>query len=423
MALRPVDSRLVRIGLRTRRHDLEPVAGTTVAMISIASVLRALWLVSIGVSAWSLGYVIGPGRILQGLASGGVATLSRRFGADVRSPASPWLLYIIGSAARFAGAATTGRFGYLGNTASAVSTASGYQQLLSVLSMCAPMAVAVAALQVFRERRPGAKVTLAVLLLVELAVSTASGDKVNFLNAILAVVVPYSAVRYRVPKVTSIAALIVFLLIIVPFNTTYRSAVHGSGANLTSSEAIHAMPSTLKQAVIGRDMGATLSQSLHYLLQRIQEIDNPAIIVQRSPGQIAFLNPSQLVEIPLSAFVPRAIWRGKPIYVPMYQVSQEYYDQPSTVYSAAGITPIGDLYRYGGWLPVIIGMAVLGCTVRLMDNSLDIRKNPHAILLILLLFPSVVVAESGWVAIFSGLPSTLFVWLLAVAVAFRIRPS
>jgi threonine/homoserine/homoserine lactone efflux protein len=107
----------------------------------------------------------------------------------------------------------------------------------------------------------------------------------------------------------------------------------------------------------------------------------------------------------------------------MYQVSQEYYDQPAAVYTAAGITPVGDLYRYGGWITVVLGMFILGCGVRLLDRAMNIRENPHTVFLVLILFPTLVVAESGWVAIFSGILSTIFIWVLSVAIAFRPRTS
>jgi hypothetical protein len=157
------------------------------------------------------------------------------------------------------------------------------------------------------------------------------------------------------------------------------------------------------------------------MLNRVQEIDSSAIIVQRTPEQVGYANPAQLLEVPLEGFVPRAIWKNKPIQDQMYQVSQEYYDQPSGVFTAACITPVGDLYRFGGWIPVIVGMLFLGCVVRLLDDVLDARNNPQVIFLMLLLYPSVVVAESGWVAIFSGIPMTIIVWFFSVAVTFRRR--
>jgi hypothetical protein len=400
-----------------------PQVGTTFAMITISNVLRALWLVAIGMTAWALGYFVGPGCPTQRLVNSGVAALGRRFGSEVRSPATPWVLYAIGSIARVAGVATTGRFGYLGQTASAASTASGYQQLLSMLSLCAPLALAAAALQVFRERLPMARITLTVLLLIELAVSAGSGIKANFLMAVLAVIVPWSAARGRLPKSLTAGATLVFLVIVIPFYGAYRSTIHGGSTTLTSMQAIRVAPDILRETVTGNDIGTALSGSFDYLLQRLQDIDDSAIILQETPSQFAYLSPAQLVETPLSGLVPRAIWHNKPIYDSMYQVSQEYYDQPASVYTAAGITPVGDLYRYGGWIPVIVGMFILGCGVRLFDNAMNIRENPHSIFLVLILFPAVVVAESGWVSIFTGITSTLSIWLLSVAITFRARRS
>ncbi len=407
-------------GLASTTWD-QSQTGSTIAMINVSSVLRALWLVAIGLTAWAIGYFAGPGRPTQRVVDKGVAALGRRFGPEVRSPVTPWVLYAIGSAARLVSALTTGRFDYLGQTASAVSTASGYQQILSVLTVCAPLALAAAALQVFRERIPMARVTLVALLLIELSVSAASGLKVNFLNAALAVIVAWSAARCRLPKSLAALAIFVFLVIVIPFNSAYRSTIHSGQRTLTSTQAISAVPEVLRETVTGSSIGTVLPKSFDYLFQRIQEIDNSAIILQKTPEQFGYLNPAQLVELPLSAFVPRAVWHGKPVYDSMYQVSQEYYDQPAAVYTAAGITPVGDLYRYGGWITVVLGMFILGCGVRLLDNAMNIRENPHTVFLVLILFPTLVVAESGWVAIFSGILSTIFIWVLSVAIAFRPR--
>ena len=119
--------------------------------------------------------------------------------------------------------------------------------------------------------------------------------------------------------------------------------------------------------------------------------------------------------------VPRAIWYGKPILPSGYQFSHQYYGLPSTVYSSSAITPVGDLYRHAGWVPV--GMFLPGCGVRLLDDVLDVCGNPHAIFLVLLLFPSLVKAEDDWVTVVAGIPGTVMIWLLAVALTFRARRS
>ena len=167
-----------------------------------------------------------------------MAALSLRFAPEVRSPLAPWILYAIGTAARIATAATTGLFGYVGNVQSAVTTASSYQQLLSDLGLCAPLAVAAAALQVYRERVPGARVTLTVLFLTEIAFGAASGNKQGFIITILAVAIPFTTARRRVHKgllaFTALAFMgLAFLLIVVPFNQSYRSAVRSTSGTLS----------------------------------------------------------------------------------------------------------------------------------------------------------------------------------------------
>jgi threonine/homoserine/homoserine lactone efflux protein len=157
------------------------------------------------------------------------------------------------------------------------------------------------------------------------------------------------------------------------------------------------------------------------MLTRIREIDSPAIIVQRTPTQIGFLSPAQLLEAPVAAIVPRAIWPGKPILDSGYQFGQTYYDVPTSVYTSYAITPAGDLYRHGGWIPVIVGMFLLGCVVRLLDDVLDVRANPHSIFLVLLLFPGLVKQENDWVGMLAGIPAMLLVWLFASYMTFRKR--
>lgn len=392
------------------------------AQIAVSDVLRALWLVAVGMTIWAIGYLVGPGQWMRGCAVRTVGALDRRFAPEVRSRA-PWILYAIGIAARLASTATTGRFGYSGDVSSVVTTASGYGQILTGLSLCAPLAVAAAALQVYRERLASARITLIVLFLSELAFGAAAGGKESFVITVLAVAIPFCTSRRRLPRVALMILAVIFLIAVIPFNKAYRSAVRSGSGTLSPSEAISAAPEIFHQTVINQNVATVVPDSFGYLLQRIREIDSPAIIMQRTPGQVAFLSPIQLVEAPAEGIVPRAIWPGKPIMVMGYQVSQEYYGLPSTVLTSSAITPIGDLYWHGGWVPVIAGMFVLGCVVRLLDEVFDVRSNPHAIAFVLLLFPALVMNEVDWVTLLSGIPSTVVIWLLAVALTFRTRSS
>ena len=394
---------------------------STAGEIAVSSVLRALWLVAVAVTFWTVGYLVGPSRLLARYVQRGMEALGRHRTGVVRSPFVPWIMYAIGTAARIASAITTGRFGYVGDAASAVTTATGYQQFLSELGYFCPLAVCAAALELYRERLPSARITLTILFLSELAVGAASGNKGNLVVAVLAVLIPISAVKYRLPKLPVVGAALIFLVIVVPFNQEYRTAVRSGSTTLSTSQAIAASPAILHQAITSQSVFAALPNAATYLLQREQEINGPAIIVQRTPAQIPFVSTDQLVLGPFEDMIPRAIWTNKPILALGYQFSQQYYGLSSTVYTSSAISPIGDLYRHGGWVPVIAGMFVFGCGVRLLDGVLDISTNPHAIFLVLLLFPSLVTSESDWVTLIAGLPATALAWVLATTLAFRAR--
>jgi hypothetical protein len=391
--------------------------------ILISSVLRALWLVAVGLTAWVIGYFTGFGRSARKLLAAGLTRLSQRYAPEVRSPAAPWILYAIGVGARLTSLVTTGRFGYVGDPVAAVSAATGYGKIVSLLGVCAPLAVCAAALQVYRERLPGAQVTFAILFVTELAFGAVAGGKENSVIAVLAVVIPLSVAHYRIPRIAAIAGVLFFLAIVVPFNQAYRNAAQGSSTSLTPGQEVAQAPEILNQTLTGHSPLTTLSDSVTYLLHRVQEIDSPAIILQRTGGQIAFISPVQLVEAPLIDIVPRAIWPGKPILTPGYQFSQQYYGLPRTVYTSSAITPVGDLYRHGGWIPVIAGMFLIGGGTRLLDDVLDVRNNPHAVFLILLLIPSIVLAEDDWATMLAGLPAIFLTWLFTVFLTFRARRS
>jgi hypothetical protein len=398
----------------------QPQVGTA-SEIAVSSVLRALWLVAVGVSAWAIGYCVGPGRAIRSRAARVLSAIRRRFATEVRSPTAPWLLYVIGMMARLANALTTGRLGYVGDVSSAYSTATGYGGILGALSLCAPLAVAAAAIQVFRERLPGARITLAVLFLVELAFGAAAGGKQNFVIAILGVIIPFCAARRRMPKVALIVLILLFIAVVVPFNQAYRDAARQGSTALTESQAVAAAPGILRQTVAGHSVITVLPNSVDYLAQRVRDIDPVAIIVQRTPGQIKFQSPFQLIEGPVAGFVPRALWPGKPIMATGYKFSQEFIGLPSTTYTSTADTIVGGLYWYGGWVPVLVCMSLFGCAVRLLDDVIDVHANPLGIFLVLLLFPSLVRSEYDWQSILAGIPTSILVWLFSLSVIFGAR--
>jgi hypothetical protein len=391
------------------------------AQIALPSVLSAIWLMAVAMTMFATGYCAGPRRLGGRYAARLVALLDRRFSGDIRSPLVPWMLFAIGAAAQLASTATTGRFGYVGDAAAVSTTASGYGQVLGIAALCGPLAVAAAAVRAYRNPARGAWFTLAVLFVVEIAIGAASGGKESYIVATLAVLIPRAAARRRLPLIVIVTAILLFLLVIIPFNQVYRSNARGT-VTLSVGQAVAAAPSILHQVISADRSPSVIVRSVTYLAQRIREIDGPAIIMQRTPSQIPYSSPAQLAEAPVADLIPRALWPGKPILATGYQFSQQYYELTPEVYTSSAITPEGDLYRHGGWIPLVAGMLLLGCGARVLDDVLDVRASAHAAFLVILAFPALVKAEDDWISLLAGLPGLVVLWLAVVMFSFARRP-
>jgi len=317
-------------------------------------------------------------------------------------------------------AALTGYFGYVGDVAASVSTASGYQQYLAVVGECVPLAVATAAIRAYRIRTPGAWITLAILFAAAIVAGAIAGGKESFIVVILAVLIPRATIRRRFPVGLLTTAILFFLLVVIPFNLAYRASARGA-VTLSTSQAVAAAPAIAGQVLSDDLSPSALQHSADILAQRVRAIDSPAIIMQRTPSQIPYTNPAQLAISPVVDLVPRILWPGKPILAVGYQISQEYYQLPPQVYTSSSVTPEGDLYRHGGWIPVIAGMFLGGCGLRVLDEATDLRRSVHGAFLIILLLPVIIQQGTDCSSLLAGIPGTIVLWAIVIALSFGRR--
>jgi hypothetical protein len=397
------------------------VAGPASAILP-GSMLRALWMLAVALIMLTVGYCAGPYRLAADRARRAAERLGRRFTDQVRGPMVPWVLAGAGLSAQFGYALLTGHFGYVGDAAAAVTTASGYGQYLAVAGECVPLAVVAAATRAYQTKAPGAWLTLLVLFTTAIVAGAVAGGKESFVVAILAVVIPHTVVRGRLPVSAIVVAVLAFMLIIIPFNQAYRSSARGA-VTLSTSQAAAAAPAIASQVASTDVSLAVLGDSASYLSERIRTIDTPAMIMQRTPSAIPYASPAQLLIAPVVDLIPRILWPGKPILTPGYQVSQEYFLLPAAVYTSSDVTPEADLFRHGGWLPLIFGMFLLGCGIRVLDEVADLRRGVHGAFLVILVFPDIVQAGSDCASLLAGLPGMIALWLAVVSLTFARRPA
>jgi hypothetical protein len=394
------------------------------AEILPGSILRAVVMIGVALASLTAGYCSCPHRLAVARARHLADGIGRRFTDEIRSPAVPWALLMVGLVSQFGFAALTGSLGYVGNATALATTASGYNQYLAVAGQCVPLALMAAAIRAYRTMTLGAWAAVVVIFATTVAAGAIAGGKESFVVAILAVIIPYAIVRRRLPIAAIVAAVVIFLLVVIPFNQAYRVSARGK-VTLSTGQAISTAPAIAHQVVASDLSLAILGESAAYLAERVRTIDSPAIMMQRTPSQIPYANPAQLLIAPAVGLIPRILWPGKPILASGYQVSQEYYQLPPQIYTASDVTPEGDLYRHGGWVPVILGMFLLGCLIRIIDEVADVRRGVHGAFLILLLFPDAVQAGSDCASLLAGIPGMILLWLCVVRTCFvrRTAPS
>jgi hypothetical protein len=131
-----------------------------------------------------------------------------------------------------------------------------------------------------------------------------------------------------------------------------------------------------------------------------------AVIVARTGADVPYKPMAELVTAPFLGFIPRAIWPDKPVIGTGEEMNTVYYGL--TAGSASAMTPVGDLWRHGGYLPVLLGLAFLGMLVRAVDSRhLGDPMNPTILLLPLVMFGGFVKWESDFLALVTGVPSFL----------------
>ena len=387
-----------------------------------SSVVTALNVFGASIVVWTVGYLVSVPRLVQLLASRGLSLLLHGTAPAMRGGAHPLVLFGVGNAARLATALLTGRLGYLGDASDAVAHATSYTHALDLVSWLAVFAIAAAAYQVFSTPDGKGKAMLWSMVAVDVTVGALGGTKQSFFLTLLAVLIPYGALRGRVSLRLAVASALLFLWIILPFNTAYRTTVRDGASYLSPGDAVAAAPGVVSGVVSADAPLSVAGDSSSTLLRRVRNIDNIAVIVQLTPSTIPFRNPGEYISAPIFALVPRAIWPDKPVLSTGYEFSQEYYGLPSTMYTASAITPVGDLYRHGGWPVMAIGMLLFGMTFRLFDTLFHSEKDPRAIFFLLFFLPMLVQSENDIYSLLVSVPTGLAAALLGVHLTCR-RPA
>lgn len=383
-------------------------------LVTPSGVLTALFVVAVALLCFTAGYSIA----FPGPTNGAAHWMNRvivtnrtlRLGQRIA-----WLLLGV-ALVGYLGEIAIGRFGYLSNPAAAVSSGNPFAQLLFVLSNFSVFAVALSANDYARSPRKGPLASLAALLAIQSIVGAFSADKEIVALGFAAALFGYAVGGRRLPIAWIVAAIFIFVFVVVPFTTSYRNEVLVGGSRLSPLQVIQTV-SKRGLAFFGpTQLGSPAMQTL----QRVSRIGDVAVIVQLTPEAIGYRPLGELFEAPFLGLIPRLVWPDKPVLASGYEFSQQYLGARAGQYSSAAVTPEGDLWRHGGWLVVVVGMLIFGAGVKILDTStIDVTNAPVRLLTVLTFFPLIVKHEADAVFLLASVPSLL----VGIAVASRLVTS
>ena len=118
----------------------------------------------------------------------------------------------------------------------------------------------------FPGKAKGAHITLLVLFLAEVGFGAAAAINKVFVVAVLAVIIPFSAARGRLPRVVLTGLIVTFMVVVIPFNQAYRNAVRQGAVTLTPAQGVATAPSLLVQTVTSGESVSVALGSLGYLM-------------------------------------------------------------------------------------------------------------------------------------------------------------
>lgn len=386
---------------------LVPQTGSA-AIIQPSQVPPATALTSFALVAWTVGYVLGGPRILRLGAASGARWLFPDGAWALRFPSMPVLIYLIGIAARLL-RFSAGQWAYLQDPRAALASTSSLNQFLALFEGCAAIGLVLVALDALvLTRSSRSRVTLVVVFTVEVAAGVFGASKEAVILSVASVAIVAIFASITVSR-GAIVGMILLILLVFPLTEAYRDSLRGGPqvAAIGAQEAGGSLLGAASDTFGGLTPRALFIDSPAEISSRLREIDNVALIRQKTPEPIPYRPWEELVQAPLTGLVPRSLWSGKPVLSTGKEFSEQYYELPDTLYTASAVTVPGDLLRHGGLVPLFLGMLIFGALLRVADVALDPARDLRRLILFVPLFSLALKLESDVVVLIVGALQTV----------------
>lgn len=312
-----------------------------------------------------------------------------------------------------------GEFGGTVNSATEVTSVTFILGILSTLAQYAACALALY-IAAGDDRRWLRLMLWAGVLPLAALQSLAFGGKTPILLAVYAVMAARHYAKRRLSVPVLAAGVIVAVLVVFPTVNAFRiptdHALAASSTEPTMQEfasRVVAIPS-LFSGMRASEYARFAAESV---LGRANGIDSLAVIMKYGSA-VNLGNATAYWQIPLYAFVPRAIWPDKPVILTGTEFARLFVtptEEGLREYPSIGVFHVGDLYASFGGSGVVIGMCILGFLFRVVYQLFDPARSPDLgvkFVYIVLLWGIVNGFESDIPTIYGNLLKSLSIWIL-----------
>ncbi len=217
-----------------------------------------------------------------------------------------------------------------------------------------------------------------------------SGGKVALIQPLMeaVIVIHYGKRRFRLWEALIVG--IPTLMLAFGAVNFYRFVVVGrSGSPKTLSDIVYRI-SSAAMMLNSNQVARAQPSALEQMVDRNAGTDALALIMKYTPNPFPYASGRPWLQIPMT-FVPRQIWKNKPINIPSAEFEATYMGVPSNYNGFTSMQLIGDLYRNFSWAGVLGGMFFLGVLLRLFYLFCSpSRANIAGLFLYAALFPEVI---------------------------------
>jgi hypothetical protein len=264
-------------------------------------------------------------------------------------------------------------------------------QVLIVLGQFGTFALAVAAIERFRKgSRPIWRVLFLAIFCSEVLWSAISGMKGLIFQNFLLVALVSSIVQRRL-NLRWLVLPIFGLVLLYPVYDAYRGLIRGRGVQVTSfQEAGRAGQMALQDATPqSAKEGGLWSSGQMMTVKRLDLLTCVAQVLTLGSRASLMKGDVRWWMLPIYPFVPRFMWRSKPILNEggMFTLAlRGGSGTADTAGSSTAVTYLGDLYLRFGLVGVLVGMFLLGIVAQSLTNLLTGRMERQHLFIYILIF-------------------------------------